>query len=39
VVLYHRGQVNREPQRVVNAPSRRVFVIHKPCCRRSCLVT
>jgi len=30
VVLYHRGQVNREPQRVVNAPSRRVFVIHKP---------
>src|SRR5438128_936283 len=30
VVLYHRGQVNREPQRVVHAPSRRVFVIHKP---------
>jgi integrase len=30
VVLYHRGQVSREPQRVVNAPSRRVFVIHKP---------
>jgi integrase len=30
VVLYHRGQVNREPQRVVNAPSRRVFMAHKP---------
>ncbi len=30
VVLYHRGQVNREPQRVVNAPTRAVFVIHKP---------
>ena len=30
LVLYHRGQVNREPQRVVNAPSRCMFVIHKP---------
>jgi integrase len=30
LVLYHRGQVNREPQRVVNAPSRRVFMVHKP---------
>ena len=30
VVLYHRGQVNSEPQRLVNAPSRRMFVIHKP---------
>lgn len=30
VVLYHRGQVNHEPQRVVHAQERRVFVIHKP---------
>jgi len=30
LVLYHRGQVNREPQRVVHAPSRRVFLAHKP---------
>jgi integrase len=30
VVLYHRGQVNSEPHRVMSAPSRRVFVIHKP---------
>jgi len=30
VVLYHRGQVNREPQRVVDGTARRVFVIHQP---------
>jgi integrase len=30
VVLYHRGQVSREPQRLVDRTKQRVFVIHQP---------
>jgi len=30
VVLYHRGQVSLEPQRLVDRTKQRVFVVHKP---------
>jgi integrase len=30
VVLYHRGQVSREPHRLVDRTKQRVFVVHQP---------